>query len=56
MVGFIQTIVYFKRLGNGCYIILLLYVGERENFNEVMEASTKKQWELGMDEEIDSLS
>jgi hypothetical protein len=37
------------------YYLLLIDCGELESFEEAMQVDTKKKWEKGMKEEMDSL-
>lgn len=44
-----------ERFYPSLYSILLTDSGEPESYEEAMQVDTKKQWEVGMREEMDSL-
>jgi hypothetical protein len=44
-----------ERYSPSLYYLLLNYSGEPECYEEAMKVDTKKKWEQGMKEEMDSL-
>ena len=44
-----------KQFSPSLYYLLITYFGEPECYEEAMQVETRKKWEKGMDEEMDSL-
>ena len=45
----------FERFSHSLYYLLITDSGEPECYEEAMQVETRKKWEKGMDEEMDSL-